>query len=340
MKLEFRCLATGIGSLPHQDPKAACAFISKYFKEIPFWPQLPQLSAKEDMFIQYIEGFPGVSLDGEKTVWRRTDKFAEELEKLYEHHLQGQYQSYGFGKGYASGFQSFLDSGIVPERAVKGQVTGPVSMGLSLVKEDMRPALYDEELSDAIARFLCLKAIRQENSLKAICRETIMFVDEPSLANLGSAYINISKEQVVKLLGLVFKGISGIKAIHCCANTDWGAVIEAGPDIVSFDAYNYMVNLSLYASEVKALIERGGAIAWGIVPNTVEALQKETSASLKDRLEEGIGLFDRKGLNHRQLIAQSLLTPSCGMAGLPVDGAEKAAELLRELSALLRKRYG
>src|SRR3990167_2658985 len=149
MRLEFRCLATGIGSLPHLNPVAACSFIAKYFKAIPFWPQLPNMSSKENMFTQYIEGFPGVSEQGEKVIWKREKVFEEKLELLYSRHLQGQYSAYGFSRGYASGFQVFLDSKILPERAIKGQVTGPISMGLNLLKEDMRPALYDEELSDA-----------------------------------------------------------------------------------------------------------------------------------------------------------------------------------------------
>lgn len=340
MKLEFRCLTTGIGSLPHLDAKAACAFVAKYFKEIPFWPQLPRLSTRENMFFQYLEGFPGVSEEGEKAVWRRDASLEEKLEALYSRHLEGEYKGYGFSRGYASGFQAFLESGIVPENAVKGQATGPISMSLNLVKEDMRPVLYDEEISDAVARHLCLKAQWQENALKAVKKETIIFIDEPSLANVGSAYINISKEQVIKLLGLVFKSIQGAKGIHCCANTDWGIVLEAGPDIVSFDAYSYMVNFSLYAAEIKSFIERGGAVAWGIVPNNEEGLAKETAASLKDRLEEGIALLSRKGLDHRQLMAQSLLTPSCGLAGLSEEGAERAAEVLHELSLILRRKYG
>ncbi|MBI4595053.1 MAG: hypothetical protein HY730_01590, partial [Candidatus Tectomicrobia bacterium] len=120
------------------------------------------------MFVQYIEGFPGASEEGEKFIWKRTNKFEEDLELLYSHHLQGKYDSYGFSMGYASGFHAFLDNKILPERAIKGQVTGPISMGLTLTKEDMRPVLYDEELSDAIARFLCLKASWQENALRAI----------------------------------------------------------------------------------------------------------------------------------------------------------------------------
>lgn len=339
MRFEFRCLITGIGSLPFLDPKEACAYVAKYFKAIPFWPQLPRRSIKENMFNQFIEGFPGISQEGDKFIWKETGNLEEKLEVLYNRHLQGHHEGYGFGKDYASGLNAFLESNIMPDRAIKGQLTGPVSMGLGLVKEDMQSVIYDKTLSDALARYFCLKASWQEKALKALHKETIVFIDEPSLASIGSAFVNISKEQVTQLLGLVFQGLKGVKGIHCCGNTDWSLVLEITPDIVSFDAYNYMVNFGLYASEIKAFMERGGAVAWGIVPNTEEDLKKETAASLKDRLDEGLALLSRKGVNHHQLLVQSLLTPSCGLAGLSEDGAEKAAELLNQLSQILRKKY-
>ena len=87
-------------------------------------------------------------------------------------------------------------------------------------------------------------------------------------------------------------------------------------------------------------MERGGAIAWGIVPSDEEPLSKETAASLKDRLEEAMAPFTRNGIRFRQLIEQGLLTPSCGLASLPTgEAAARALELLAELSAAMRKRY-
>ena len=109
---------------------------------------------------------------------------------------------------------------------------------------------------------------------------------------------------------------------------------------MSFDAYNYAQSLSLYPAEVKKFLDRKGTIAWGIVPNNEESLAKETVASLKDRLEEAMAPFTRKGIRFKQLIEQGLLTPSCGLGAIATDeAAARVLELLAELSAKIRKRY-
>ena len=99
-----------------------------------------------------------------------------------------------------------------------------------------------------------------------------------------------------------------------------------------------MVDFGL--EEVKRFLGRKGAIAWGIVPNQEEALNKESVASLRDRLEEAMAPFTRNGIPFRQLLEQSLLTPSCGLASL---GSEEVVtqilETLVELSESLRKKY-
>jgi methionine synthase II (cobalamin-independent) len=87
-------------------------------------------------------------------------------------------------------------------------------------------------------------------------------------------------------------------------------------------------------------MERGGVIAWGIVPNDELNLGKETVPSLKDRLEEAIAPFDRYNISFHQLMRQSLLTPSCGLSPLSPDGAVIALETLAELSQRMRRRYG
>lgn len=117
-------------------------------------------------------------------------------------------------------------------------------------------------------------------------------------------------------------------------------LLEAATDIVNFDAYGFAENFALYPNEVAALLKRGGAIAWGIVPNREDALLKETATSLRDRLEEAIAPFTRKGMRYRDLLERALLTPSCALAGLSEEMAGRALELLAELSALMRRKYG
>ena len=172
-----------------------------------------------------------------------------------------------------------------------------------------------------------------------ISKKTIIFVDEPYMAAYGSstsAGAFASPAKIISLVNEVFAGITGLKGLHCCGNTDWSVMLKTDLDILSFDAYNYASSLSLYPAEVKKFLAKGKAIAWGIVPNEEETLAKESAASLKDRLEDAMAPFTRNGVSIQDVKAQSLLTPSCGLAGLSEDAAEKALELLAELSQKIR----
>ena len=107
--------------------------------------------------------------------------------------------------------------------------------------------------------------------LRAARPHVIIFVDEPYMASFGSAYISLSREQVVSMLDEVFAAIKSegaISGVHCCGNTDWSVLMDTQVDILNIDADGFLENLALYPDELKAFLERGGAIAWGIVPNT------------------------------------------------------------------------
>ena len=336
--VEFGCLPTIIGSMPHTDPAEACSQVSHYLKDIPAWPQLPERSFLEDMRVQFSQGFPGVVVK-ENSIHIDRAKAQEQLEEFYTAYLENNIDKYPISPDYAAGLHSFLALENLSPLAVKGQVTGPVTWGLTVTDENGKAIAYDDILADAAAKLLRLKASWQEKQLRRISRNTIIFVDEPSMMSFGSAFFSLSRERVVELLEETLGGISGIKGIHCCGNTDWSVLLNTSIDILNFDAYNYAQSLTLYPAEVKRFLERKGCIAWGIIPNDEEALAKESAASLKDRLEEAIAPFTRNGSHFRQLIRQGLLTPSCGLASLPAEAAARALELLAELSAKIRKRY-
>jgi methionine synthase II (cobalamin-independent) len=336
--LEFNCLPTAIGSMPQTDADAACAQVVKYLREIPCWPQLPNRAFKENMYAQYSQGFPGITVTADKIYVDRAKDLDSSLEKLYTAYLEDDIDKYPVSAGYAAGLHAFLNLKNLSPLAVKGQVTGPVTWGLTVADSDGKAIIYDDVLGDAVARFLRLKAAWQEKELKRISPNTIIFVDEPYMASFGSVSVPLSAARVQGLVEEVLRGIEGIKGVHCCGNTDWSVLLGTSLDIVSFDAYNYAQSLSLYPKEVKALLDRGGAIAWGIVPNEGASLGKETAASLKDRLEEAMAPFTKNGVQFKQLLRQSLLTPSCTLASLDTpEAAARALELLAELSRLMRK---
>jgi len=337
--IEFGCLPTIIGSMPHTDPQEACSQITHYLKDIPAWPQLPRRSFLENMYAQFSQGFPGVVLEGDKIYIDRSQDLDKPLEQLYVAYLENNFDQYPVSPEYAAGLHSFLDLTSLSPLAVKGQVTGPVTWGLTVTDDSKRAIIYDDVLGDAVARLLRLKAGWQEKQLRQVSKNTVIFVDEPYMSAYGSVGFLLSKERIISMLEEIFKGISGLKGVHCCGNTDWSILLDTSVDIISFDAYSYAQSLSLYPAEVKRFLDRNGTIAWGIVPNDEDSLVKESAASLKDRLEEAMAPFTRQGIRFKQLIEQGLLTPSCGLASITEEAAARALELLSELSIKIRKRY-
>lgn len=339
---EFNFLPTIIGSMPHTDPVKAGDLVVKYLKDIPAWPQLPARAFRENMYVQYSEGFPGVVIDGDRIYVDTASDYQSALEALYRAYLEDDIDAFPIGRDYASGLYAFLSRTDLSPRAVKGHVTGPLSFGMTVTDESKRAILYHDVLGDAVPKLLKLKAAWQENLLSRITKNTIVFVDEPYMAAYGSSVAAgpfSSPQKVAEMIDEVFSGIKGLKGMHCCGNTDWSIFLSTQLDILNFDTYNYAASLALYPDEIKRFINRGGAIAWGIVPNTTDCVGGETVASLRDRLEEAMAPFTRHGLSFRELAIHSLLTPSCTLATLTEEGAEQALMLLTELSAEMRRRY-
>jgi methionine synthase II (cobalamin-independent) len=337
-KLEFGCLPTAIGSMPHTNAEEACAIIMKHLPDIPVWPQLPRRSPKENMIVQFSGGFPGVVIQDDRIHIEPSADFESEIEQIYIDCEEGNTRRYGISSEYAAGFHAFLAKA-AGSKIVKGQVTGPVTWGLAVTRQDGLGILYDDTLAEAAAKFLRLKASWQENILREISPTPIIFVDEPYLVSLGSVFTPIPEEKVPVLLEEVFKGIKGIKGLHCCGNTNWSVILSTTTDVLSFDAYNYASSLSTHSDKVKSFLGRGGNIAWGIVPNEEEAVVKESVSSLRDRLEEAMAPFTRDGVKFKQIVGQALITPSCTLASLSLEAANQTLELTAKLSRDLRRRY-
>jgi len=335
---EFNCLPTIIGSMPHRDAAGALADILRFVPDIPAWPQLPRRSPLENMDAQYSEGFPGAVIRDGSVRIDRGQNIETQLAELYQAYIDNNIDKYAISPERAAGLHLFLDSALGSPRAVKGQLTGPISWGLTVTDADGKAIIYDDTLGDAVPRFLRLQAGWQEQRLRELNPNTIVFVDEPSLSSFGSVGLMLSREQVVSALNEVFGGISGLKGCHCCGNTDWSLLTDTSVDIISFDAYNYAGSLSLYPEEIRGFLKRGGAIAWGIVPTDDAALSGESAASLKDRLEEAMSPFTRNGISYAEIKAHALLTPGCGLATLKnEETAAGALELLAEVSRLMRR---
>jgi hypothetical protein len=281
-----------------------------------------------------------VVIKNDKIYVDRKQDLTQQLERFYTDYLANDFSKYPLSPEYAAGFNAFLALPKLAPRAVKGHVTGPISWGLTVTDETGKGILYDETLGDVVPKFLRLKASCQEQALSKLCKNTIIFVDEPFMTAFGSIAMQLSREQVISILEETFAGIKGIKGIHCCGNTDWSVLMQTSTNIIHYDAYNYPDSLAIYTTEVKKFLDRGGCIGWGVIPTDAESVAKESVASLKDRLESAIAPFTRKGIALNTLIEQGLLLPACGLGSIGSESAaERALQLLAELSTLIRKKY-
>jgi len=343
MEIKENFLTTGIGSLPYKDEIVAVKQILKSF-DVPFWPQLPQKGFKENMYVQFAYGFPGICIDEEnRRVYVDTKQdLSEALGRLYEAYLKEDYKGFGLFPDYASGFQRFIDG--VREAGlsfdyVKGQVTGPISLGLSVCDENGRSILYNDILKGALIKHIEMKALWQFEELKAISKNVIIFIDEPYLSSIGSSFVAVDKNDISTMLGYIVERVhqkAGVVGIHCCGNTDWSLLLETGIDIISLDAYFYSEGLLLYPDLIKDFLKRGGSIAWGIIP-TSDAVLKEDALSLFIRLKENILTLEKKGIPQNLVVSNSMLTPSCGLGTLSSGLAETIISRLLEVAQLAKK---
>lgn len=319
--LKGRPYPTAIGSVPYQDAAVACEKILKNFTDIPFWPQLVRRSFLENMYVQFSGKFPGIVVDSrERRVWVDTaaKALSGEIEKLYEKFLSGDVGYFAIEREYAAGLYAMVEAIQKSKRKplfVKGHITGPVSFGLTVTDEKKRALLHNTELKEALLKTLAMRGRWQVRKLREAGAPVIIFIDEPYLASMGSSYISLNKAEALSALSEVGAAIhreGALCGMHCCGNTDWGFLLGADIDILSFDAYNFYETLSLYPQELKAFYARGGVIAWGVVPNT-EAIFKENDNALLERMRKAVALLADKGIPKETVARAMMVTPSCGL---------------------------
>lgn len=335
-------LTTAIGSFPHTDPQPLCQRLLESLS-VPAWPQLPRRSFKENMYVQYSARLPGIRIDeqNEKIYFDSSGDLTAELESFYTLVLEEDLSAFALPEERAAGYyamQMLLEGQHLPR--LKGHVTGPFSLGLTVTDQALRASLYDPSLAEAIVKNAAFNARWQVRDLKRFAGEVLLFVDEPYMASFGSAYINTSREQVIAMLDEVFAAIQeegGRAGVHCCGNTDWPVLMDTRVDILNLDAVSYLESLALYPVELQAFLQRGGQIAWGIVPNN-EAVLATEAGEIRERLARGAddiaARAQKMGIDLAPdlLLERSLLTTACGLGSTNQQVAERALAVLGSLT--------
>jgi hypothetical protein len=330
-------LATGVGALPHRDPVAACDAVLRIFPECPFVPTLPNRGLQEQIVIMDSEPLPGrVVAEGKLTVNREQDLSAA-MEQIYLDYLGKDAARYGPTPAYASGFHEMMGRRLPSARYLKCQVTGPVTFGMQVVDRDRKPIAYDSQYADILPKMIGLRAryCEQEMRRRTGVAETLVVLNEPYLATLGSSVVPVDPAWVRSGWEEMAAVVDGGLGVHCCANTDWGFVLSLDPSVLSLDAYGTGREVLLYLDQITAYLERGGVIAWGIVPAEAATFASETLESLLGRFRAirdtvtarmDPDVFDR----------HSLITPTCGIQGADEATAVRIMEAAAAIAVRVR----
>ena len=355
MSMQPKFMATGIGSLPFTDVEHAVDVSLSKLTEAPFWPQLPKIDLNEQMEIQYSGGLPRIVIDREKRrmYFDTSGDYSEDFAEFYEAYILAMDPDEGNGDCSALAISSNFSKGIYAFEKrlqnngkklpfVKVQTTGPCSFALTIVDENKRAIYYNEEFRDVVIKALAMKCRWQIQKFQPFAEKVICFIDEPILSGFGSStYVSVKREDVVAHLAEVIEAVhadNGIAGIHCCGNTEWSILIDAGVDIVNFDAFEFGETIAIYPDAVKTHLNRGGVLAWGVVPTSVD-IREQTVESLVAHFEKMMDNLVAKGIDKQLIVEQAIVTPSCGTGSMEPADAEKVFEMNQALSEAMREKY-
>jgi hypothetical protein len=333
--------ATGVGALPHTDPVLACSDVLSIFSDFPYVPTLPDRGLLESIVYNDSEQLPGRIVRDDRLLFDSTADTTTAMEKVFADYLEGNISPYALHEEYGSGFIEMMKHNLSTVPVLKCQVTGPVTFGMQVVDTGKRPMYYDTQLADMLSKLIALRArwCEQEMLRRTGVKETLVVLNEPYLASLGSSVVPVDRDSVRSGWQDITALVDGGLGIHCCSNTDWEFVMDLKPSVISIDAYTTAKEFLLYSDSIRRYFEGGGVVAWGIVPADFRVFSQETVDSLYlryyairtelcTRIPEA--LFDQ----------QSLVTPSCGIRFADRNGAIAIMQAAADISCRIRDLKG
>jgi hypothetical protein len=350
MTLEARCRTTAMGIMPHTDVEEALRLALNL--DVPFWPQLPRVSFYEDMYAQASENFPGIRVDVENGKLEfDTDRFQRDLERYSE--KIGDAETFTMSRDYSAVYHRFLEEDLQGYHAIRGQVTGPISLGFNVLDEDRKPILYNDDARTLLFDFIQKKVNVQYHQLIEKNPNAFVWVDEPGLNFVFSGLSGYVDLQAKEDYRGFLSGFDGPRALHLCPNVNLPYLLQLGVDILSFDAYQIEFMPREYAAAVADFVGSGRVISWGIVPTSSAMLSEETPETLAGRLTGYWEVVSRNAdVSVKQVAEQALVAPArccvrdleaqgraCALTSVEEENVSRAFALLSDVSRILKREF-
>lgn len=310
---------TAIGGLPHRDAREA-ARCSLDLLEIPAVPSLPRRSPAESAVAQAMVGMRGITVGQYGSI--SVDPGV--IDPLAPVTTDLQHDAF-------TGFRTFLDEAAGLEGWVKWQFVGPITFGLALVRAGV-------PMSDAFeASVRCVRAhlehlIAEVDRALPGCRQ-LVFVEESDLSELMHPGYPLDPDTVIDLVSGALAAIesSAVAGLHVCGLADIASQVAAGPGVLSIPVRPEVL---ASAGHLVRFMERGGRIAWGVVP-TSGPIPQSAERPWRQLSELWCELV-RVGADPLLIRKQSIITPECGLSSHTPAVAERVFRITAEISRRVR----
>lgn len=341
MKLATRCIP--LGALPYDDIGTATRMAAKLFEKLPFVATLPNVSTEDTIINRTLTNIPGIRVTGNKIEIKITSnhykQWMSKLEKAFNHPNVNNLEPFAIDSPFLEKYFQMINKFKSPNAVIN--LLGPFSLSQMLDNIAEEEMLIDKTYRKLFIQAVCVKALWAINKIKEINKDTVplIILEEPLFGQLGDIKRendDITVEIVTSLFSRVVEKLKSAGAyvgVQCMEKCDWKIPINAGVDLISFDAYNNPNNLCIIPEQITNFIARGGKINWGIVPVTNEAMVKNLNIDLiSNRLFSTLEQLVIAGVSEPFVYNSAYVSIQGNVDKLPIIFAEKAIILTNQLS--------
>ncbi|HEX4290855.1 MAG TPA: methionine synthase [Trebonia sp.] len=336
--------ATGIGSMPGENPMEAARTIASELPDLPFLAELPGRGPGADIIGRTAALLVDIPVDVTPRGWRIAERPGRDMRRART-----------MLSSDLDAMEEVLDGFDGP---VKIQLAGPWTLAAALEQtRSLNPALVDPGLVEDLAASLAEGAAAHVAEVaKRLPGATLLVqFDEPSLPAVadgaiptasGLSRVRVPDEEILRArLGQVLAATRAYTIVHCCASGfPFEIITGAGADAVSFD-------LSLLRhgdyDKFSETVEGGSGLLIGAlpVPGPVQVSARsardagkggEPTRPTPERTADAVREVWRKiGLPPASCAEQVVITPACGLAGVSPTQARDALRWCREAGRIL-----
>lgn len=341
MKLATKCIP--LGNLPYDNIESVTRMAAKLFEKMPFVATLPLISENDTLVNRTFENLPGIKIQDKKVILKITSNHYKQnlskLEKAFNHPNLENLEPFAINSPFMEKYFQMIKKFKSPNAIVN--LLGPFTISQILMNAAEEQMLTDKSFRKLFIQSICVKALWIINKINQINPNTvpIIMLEEPMYGQLG----NLKRENedvTVELVTTMFakvveklKDAGALVGVQCMDKCDWKIPINAGVDIISFDAYNNPNNLCIIPEKVTEFIARGGKINWAIVPVMTESIVKSLNIEIvSHRLLATMEGLILAGVPANYVYSSALVSIQGDVDKLPLIFAEKAIILATQLA--------